>query len=209
MASLWRRGCCFGLLGGSNQCGEATGFFADVRPPTDVTIQDYGFTKQDEKEWDAPIPLQPQLCECDQPGNDESFLPGVSQDDCDGIRSEMPRDGGQSHCGAVARTTAFQDHRITSEESTLHVEKSGQALSGELADGMQVLVQSTISGCPWCSASPVHYKQFTNLFDLEHEDWLLQFVACAQCMAKQAGALVGAGQLECADMCARSGSQVP
>ena len=74
---MWRRGCCFGLLGGSNQCGEANLFFEDFSIPASVTIQDYGITTPGEEERDVPATFQGQLCGCDEPGNDENFFPGL------------------------------------------------------------------------------------------------------------------------------------
>ena len=75
------RDCCFGLPGGSNQCGEATGFFEDSLASIDETIQDYGFTKTDEGEWNSPTPLQRELGECDMPRNDATTPSGVAEDD--------------------------------------------------------------------------------------------------------------------------------
>ena len=60
-ASTWRRGCCFGLLGGSNQRGEANLFFEDFPIPASVTIQDYDSTLADKGEQEVPATFQRQL----------------------------------------------------------------------------------------------------------------------------------------------------
>ena len=88
-ALMWRRGCCSGLLGGSNQCGVANLFFEDLSTPAGMTIQDCGITLPDQGERDEPAAFQCQIWDCAEPGNDENFFPGVHADGREDFAAEQ------------------------------------------------------------------------------------------------------------------------
>ena len=124
-ALMWRRGCCFGLLGGSNQCGVANMFFEDLSTPAGRMIQDYGITLPDQGERDMPAAFQCQIRDCDEPGNDENFFPGVHDDGWEDFAAEQCA-GGQVCGGEAAYSMNFADHRFHSEESILRLDGAGQ-----------------------------------------------------------------------------------
>ena len=152
--SLWRCGRCFGLPGGSNQCGEASLFSEDSLTSADVTIQDYGITTPDREGQDVPAAFQRQLWDCDEPGNDENFSPGVSADSWEDFAAEL-REGGQV-CGArAAYFTAGLDHRTSLEESILDYKckEQGPRECSAWVDSQVVTVQDCVAGVP-CIAKP-------------------------------------------------------
>ena len=134
-ALMWRRGCCFGLLGGSNQCGVANMFFEDLSTPAGRMIQDYGITLPDQGERDMPAAFQCQIRDCDEPGNDENFFPGVHDDGWEDFAAEQCA-GGQVCGGEAAYSMNFADHRFHSEESILRLDGAGQ---GEPCDAQPPL----------------------------------------------------------------------
>ena len=153
-ALMWRRGCCFGLLGGSNQCGVANMFFEDLSTPASRMIQDYGITLPDQGERDMPAAFQCQIRDCDEPGNDENFFPGVHDDGWEDFAAEQCA-GGQVCGGEAAYSMNFADHRFHSEESILRLDGAGQGphLCSELAGRQVVTRQDCAAGEP-CVAQP-------------------------------------------------------
>ena len=153
-ALMWRRGCCFGLLGGSNQCGVANMFFEDLSTPAGRMIQDDGITLPDQGERDMPAAFQCQIRDCDEPGNDENFFPGVHDDGWEDFAAEQCA-GGQVCGGEAAYSMNFADHRFHSEESILRLDGAGQGphLCSELAGRQVVTRQDCAAGEP-CVAQP-------------------------------------------------------